>query len=56
MAGAIGVAEVLLTARLIKITCPWCRHVQRVGRTPIPNRVCSRCGRRVARPLPLPPR
>jgi DNA-directed RNA polymerase subunit RPC12/RpoP len=53
MAGAIGVAAVLAAARLTKVICPYCGHVQRFAPTPDPpDRVCPRCGRRFAQPVP----
>lgn len=41
MAGAIGVAALL--ARMVKITCPYCKSSKLVLREPVKFRVCSSC-------------
>jgi ribosomal protein S27E len=51
VAGAIGIAAVL-AARFIEITCPHCGHVKRVERKPAARRVCPRCRRQFADPVP----
>jgi len=50
MAGAIGVAAVL-AARLVKVICPHCHHVQRVARASVAYRPCSRCRAKLPDPV-----
>jgi ribosomal protein L37AE/L43A len=50
MAGALGIAAVL-NARLIKVVCPHCGHMQRVERRPLGHRLCDRCQQRFPDPV-----
>lgn len=43
MAGPIALASAL--ARLIEVTCPWCRHKKLVTRKPVAFHVCPKCKR-----------
>ena len=38
-------------ARLVTITCPWCRQRKRVERRPMAFRVCPRCHRHYPDPI-----
>lgn len=49
MAGPIAMAAAF--ARLVAITCPWCKHRKLVTRAPVSHRVCARCKKHFPDPL-----
>lgn len=48
MAGMISLATIM--SRMVKVTCPYCRHAKMVTRDPVAYRVCPHCHKQFPNP------